>query len=100
MAQRLDRVADRLQSSTQTLLERASARISRAAAGLDALSPLRVLQRGYAVARSESGDVLRRREQFPAGMNFRITVSDGDVRATVPDSPPPLVAPAKPRRRK
>jgi exodeoxyribonuclease VII large subunit len=87
VSQRLDRVADRLQASTETLLERASSRIARAAAGLDALSPLRVLQRGYAVARSETGVVLKRREQFVPGMDFRITVTDGDVRARTMENP-------------
>jgi exodeoxyribonuclease VII large subunit len=82
VSQRLDRAADRLHLSTVTFLERASARIARAAGGLDALSPLRVLQRGYSVARSPEGRVLKQKADFPAGTKFRLTVTDGDVSAS------------------
>jgi exodeoxyribonuclease VII large subunit len=54
-------------------------RAERLAAALDALSPLRVLERGYAVARDEAGRVLRRVADFPAGRAFRLRVSDGEV---------------------
>ena len=67
-------------------MERASAKIAQAAAGLDALSPLRVLQRGYAVARAEDGAVLKRVAQLTPGVAFRLTVTDGDVRARVRDT--------------
>ncbi len=83
MAQRLDRVSDRLQGATGTLMERAGHRLARAAGGLDALSPLKVLQRGYAVARDEEGTVLKRLAQLEPGTPFRLTVSDGDVSARV-----------------
>ena len=53
----------------------------RAAAGkLDALSPLATLGRGYAVALGEGGQVLRRTEEFPPGLRFRLRVMDGRVR--------------------
>jgi exodeoxyribonuclease VII large subunit len=64
-----------------TLLERSATRVAAAAAGLDALSPLAVLSRGYAIARDESGRVLRSRADFPAGLPFRLRVADGDVAA-------------------
>jgi exodeoxyribonuclease VII large subunit len=53
----------------------------RLGAQLDALSPLRVLERGYAVPRDPAGRVLRRRADFPPGQPFRLRVSDGDVAA-------------------
>ena len=83
VSQRLDRAGDRLYAATQMLFERASVRIAGVAAGLDALSPLKVLQRGYSVARSADGQVLRRKEQFTPGLPFRLTVTDGDVSARV-----------------
>ena len=89
VSQRVDRMGDRLHLNLMAVLERASARIAQAAAGLDALSPLRVLQRGYAVARSDAGVVLRQRAQFTPGLGFRLTVTDGDVRARVVDPPAP-----------
>jgi exodeoxyribonuclease VII large subunit len=50
-------------------------------ARLDALSPLRVLARGYAVPRDEQGKVLRRIADFVPGRRFQLRVQDGDVHA-------------------
>lgn len=55
------------------------------AASLDALSPLAVLGRGYAVARDADGRVLRRSDQFAPGIHFTLTVSDGTVAARTED---------------
>ncbi|MBA3761473.1 MAG: hypothetical protein H0X07_13180 [Gemmatimonadales bacterium] len=55
----------------------------RLAAQLDALSPLRVLGRGYAVPMNDAGRVLKRREDFVKDQGFRLRVADGDVRARV-----------------
>jgi exonuclease VII large subunit len=52
-------------------------------AALRALNPLRVLARGFAVARDPGGRVLRRTADFPGDARFRLTVSDGDVPARV-----------------
>ena len=54
-------------------------------ARLDALSPLSVLARGYAVARDAEGRVLRRVAQFPPGRAFRLRVTDGEVPARAGD---------------
>jgi exodeoxyribonuclease VII large subunit len=50
-------------------------------ATLDALSPLRTLERGYAVARDENGRPISRVAGFPAGREFALVVRDGSVRA-------------------
>ena len=54
-----------------------------ASALLDALSPLRILDRGYAVPVDREGRVLKRREDFRPGESFRLRVADGDVGARV-----------------
>lgn len=82
-AERMARTGDRLSGAVQGHLERRMARLEHLGAQLDALSPLRVLERGYAVARDTDGRVLRRREQFVAGQRFRLRVVDGDVPAEV-----------------
>jgi exodeoxyribonuclease VII large subunit len=79
--ERLHRSDDRLRHSVRARLERERERANRLGAQLDALSPLRVLERGYAVARGADGRVLRRRADFPPALPFRLRVSDGDVAA-------------------
>jgi len=79
--ERLERAGDRLGAGVSRTLERASARMAEGGARLDALSPLRVLSRGYAVARDRSGAVLRTVAQFPAGLAFRLRVRDGEIAA-------------------
>jgi exodeoxyribonuclease VII large subunit len=64
-------------------LERVGAKLGATAARLDALSPLHVLERGYAVARDAEGRVLRQRAQFLPGLPFRLRVRDGEIGATV-----------------
>jgi exodeoxyribonuclease VII large subunit len=82
-AQRLERTGDRLTGGVGAVVRRDRARADRLGASLDALSPLRVLARGYAVARDPEGAVLRRRAAFRPGDPFTLTVQDGDVPARV-----------------
>ena len=84
--ERLERAGDRLSGVMHRSLERFGARVSAGAAHLDALSPLRVLERGYAVARSPDGKVLRRVAQFTSGSAFRLRVTDGEIPARVSDA--------------
>lgn len=79
--ERLHRTGDRLQAALGRLVEARRTRLDRAAAQLDALSPLRVLARGYSVAQDSEGRVLSRVADFPAGQQFRLRLSDGSVPA-------------------
>lgn len=81
--ERLERAGDRLGAGVTRTLERAGARLAEGGARLDALSPLRVLGRGYAVARDRSGTVLRAVAQFSPGLVFRLRVRDGEIPARV-----------------
>lgn len=83
--ERLARTGDRLQGAMETLLERGRSRLARAGTTLDAVSPLRLLSRGFAVARDPAGRVLRRKADFVPGDPFQLTVSDGDLSARVLD---------------
>jgi exodeoxyribonuclease VII large subunit len=71
----------RLAGGAERAVEARRAEVARLAGQLDALSPLRVLERGYAVARDAEGRVLRRIADFPADRAFRLRVLDGEVRA-------------------
>jgi exodeoxyribonuclease VII large subunit len=79
---RLARTGDRLTSCMLHRFEKSRAQLTAHSAHLDALSPLRVLSRGYAVARDERG-ILKRVAQFEHGKEFRLRVSDGEIDARV-----------------
>jgi exodeoxyribonuclease VII large subunit len=83
VVERLDRFGDRLVRSMDRTLEQSRALLSAHSARLDALSPLRVLARGYAVARDTDGQVLKRVAQLPSGKEFRLRVTDGEVNGRV-----------------
>jgi exodeoxyribonuclease VII large subunit len=80
---RLARSGDRLIASMERRLEKSRTQLSAHSAHLDALSPLRVLARGYAVARDDRGRVLKRVDQLTAGKDFKLRVTDGEVDARV-----------------
>jgi exodeoxyribonuclease VII large subunit len=79
--ERLARSADRLEAALGDLLEARKRQAERLAAQLDALSPLKVLGRGYAVPTGADGRVLKHTADFAAGMPFTLRVSDGSVPA-------------------
>ena len=54
-------------------------------AKLDAMSPMKVLTRGYAMTQTDSGDVIRSVSQTATGDTIRISLSDGELSATVTD---------------
>ncbi len=66
-------------------MEEAKGRLGLAAASLDALSPLAVLQRGYAIAQSEDGKLLRDAKALSVGDSVRVRLASGGIRATVHD---------------
>ena len=82
-AARMARSVDRLHAGAARAIESRRTRVDRLAAQLDALSPLRVLGRGYAVPRDGQGRVLKRRADFIKDATFQLRVSDGDVSARV-----------------
>ncbi|MGN6392272.1 MAG: exodeoxyribonuclease VII large subunit [Gemmatimonadales bacterium] len=81
--ERVERAGDRLAAGTEMVLERHRQRVARLSAQLDALSPLRVLERGYAVPTTPDGRVLKRAAEFEPGAAFDLRVADGSVGARV-----------------
>jgi len=84
--ERLARTADRLHAGVDAALRRERHRLERLGVQLDGLSPLRILDRGYAVPTAPDGRVLKRRAEFAPGTSFRLRVADGDVSARVESS--------------
>ena len=55
------------------------------AAKLDAMSPLKVLSRGYAMVQTEEGEILRSVSQIKSGDQITVSLSDGKVLAKALD---------------
>ena len=64
-------------------LSRRRERFSALAASLDAMSPLKVLRRGYAMVQNPAGTVVRSWREAPAGSEVTITLGDGGLACTV-----------------
>ena len=73
----------RLISAQQSGVNRRKQQYVALTAKLDAMSPLKVLTRGYAMAQDESGEVIRSVGQVSRGQNVTISLSDGQIAATV-----------------
>ena len=81
----LELLKNRLISAQNQNISRKSARYVALTAKLDAMSPLKVLTRGYAMAQTEDGDVLRSVEQVDLGQRITVSLNDGTISATVMD---------------
>lgn len=75
----LDHVQHRLAAAMRAVTDRENGRFAALAASLDALSPLRVLGRGYALAQTEDGTVLRSAAQTAAGERIRVRLAQGQL---------------------
>ena len=79
----LELLKNKLISNQNQQINAAKARYIAMTAKLDAMSPLKVLTRGYAMAQSEDGTVLRSVSQVKTGDAITISVSDGSISAAV-----------------
>ena len=82
----LDHVQRRLGDLSGALVSRKRERFSALSAALDAMSPLKVLGRGYAMARSEAGAVLKSYKDVAAGDRVSVTLGEGGFFCTVDTS--------------
>ena len=80
---RLERARERLRLAPALAVERKRAALERSAAKLAALSPVQTLERGYAIVRTESGDVVVSAADVSAGARVDVTVADGGFGARV-----------------
>ncbi len=74
---RLEAMSLRLQTAVRVRLVQKRRAYEAAAGTLSALSPLRVLERGYAIARGPDGEVLSDAEQLAPGAKLEVLLSRG-----------------------
>ena len=79
----LQLLKSRMTASQNQAIARCNERCISLAATLDAMSPLKVLSRGYAMAQNVQGHVIRKAEQITVGETLQLQFFDGKVLATV-----------------
>lgn len=79
----LNRDSQRLAGIAPRLLRAPDSEVSRLAATLDALSPLKVLGRGYSIARDENGHVVKDASSLRTGDSLSVQLGRGRVDAKV-----------------
>ena len=79
----LDRAQRSLLTAGEKLVMERRHRMAASASALDAMSPLKVLARGYAVVCDESGTVVRSVADTNEGDALHVRVSDGSLKCTV-----------------
>lgn len=85
MAMQLDLLTRSFEHSAKTALQDAHAQLSALAARLDALSPLKVLSRGYAMARTDGGRLVTSVADVCKGDTLYMDMCDGTLVCTVQD---------------
>jgi len=81
--QTIDLLSDRMERAQARVTERAQARLVNIAGRLEALSPLKVLSRGYAAISTESGKVVVNASDLAAGDKVKIAFADATRTATI-----------------
>jgi exodeoxyribonuclease VII large subunit len=82
-ARRLQLAKSRLESIATQITAQRRTRLERATLRLNALSPLAVLNRGYAIVYSEAGRILTSPSAAPAGSQITARLAEGTLRAHV-----------------
>lgn len=81
----LELLINRLISGENQIISRCNQRYIGLTAKLDAMSPLKVLTRGFSMAQTEDGQLLRSTSQVEIGERITVQLSDGSLSATVMD---------------
>lgn len=79
----LELLRQRLEHAGTRRFQQEEQRLARLAGRLDALSPLKVLARGYALASREDGTVIRAAGELTPGEPIRLRLGQGSARCTV-----------------
>ena len=80
---RLSDLSARLDRALETGLRERELRLRQTAAALEAMSPLKVLARGYSIARKEDGPLLSSVSGLQPGERIRTVLSDGELTSEI-----------------
>jgi exodeoxyribonuclease VII large subunit len=86
--QGLERAHERLRLAPALAVERKRAALEQSAATLVALSPVQTLERGYAIVRTDSGDVVSSTSDVAVAAHVDVTLADGAFGARVEEVSP------------
>ena len=81
----LERLQERMLAAETRSIDRRRQSFIGLTAKLDAMSPLKVLTRGYAMTQTGDGQLIRSAKQVRNGDSIQITLSDGRLQAAVTD---------------
>ena len=79
----LDHMRDRLSASAERKVSAGRQEFVRLASALDAMSPLRVLKRGYSITEDGAGNSVKSASQLKKGDRVRLRFADGGADCTV-----------------
>lgn len=80
----VDRISDNIESKMKFALQNGLSQAASLAARIDALSPLKVLSRGFSVV-SRNGEYLTNAEKINIGDDIKVKFNDGDIDCQVID---------------
>ena len=86
LQKRLQLADSRLSSSARTLFDKLGGRLRERAGRLDAMSPLRVVERGYSILEKEKGvktQIITRAEDVAVGENLKVRLAVGTLNVEV-----------------
>ncbi|HUR38537.1 MAG TPA: exodeoxyribonuclease VII large subunit [Planctomycetota bacterium] len=87
--QRVEHLTDRLRADARRSLDQGKARLSQAAASLEALSPVAILGRGYSITRLEATqEILKEADQAKAGDRIVTRLGKGRVFSKIEKTEP------------
>jgi exodeoxyribonuclease VII large subunit len=79
----MQRLSMRMESASQAILAKENSRLIGLQAALNTVHPQRVLERGYSMVQTESGEVLSAIDQLSIGQNIKMNFADGIADANI-----------------
>ncbi len=79
----LDHITEKLISTTEIKLDKCCSEFKAAAVKLDALSPLKIMSRGYLIGQDASGNIIKSTSSVSSGDCINLRLCDGSIDCTV-----------------